>query len=77
VVEATGKFECRCQVVENKIAFCQLHAQAESLFSACEYLRKVISTVKLATLDEENLIREIVLPYADDVIKRASRPIKE
>ena len=42
-----------------------------------EYLRKVISTVKLATLGEENLIREIVLPYADDVIKRASRPTKE
>ena len=60
-----------------RIAFCQLHAQAESLLSACEYLRKVISTVKLATLGEENLIREIVLPYADDVIKRASRPTKE
>ena len=51
---------CRCQVVKNKIAFCQLHAQAESLLSACEYLRKVISTVTLATLGEENLIQEIV-----------------
>ena len=33
-------------------------SQAESLLSACECLRKVISTVKLATLGEENLIRK-------------------
>ena len=74
-MHAIPSFKCECRIVGDKIAFCRLHEQAESLLAACDYLRKLISKVKLPKPEEENLIREIVLPYADDVIKRASRPI--
>jgi hypothetical protein len=71
-VDATPSIKCECRVVGDKIEFCPLHEEAESLLEACRYLRKLISTVELARPEQENLIRQIVLPYAENVIKRAT-----
>jgi hypothetical protein len=72
-VDARSSFNCECRVVADKIVFCRLHEAAETLLAACDYLKKIISTVELARPEQENLIREIVLPYAEQVIERASR----
>ena len=71
-MDATPSIKCECRVVGDKIIFCRLHEAAESLLAACDYLRKIISTVQLARPEQENLIREIVLPHADNVIKRVN-----
>ena len=77
VVEATLSIQCRCRVVGDKIVICRLHEEAEALVEKCAYLRKFISTVKVARVADEILIRDIILAYADNVIKRASKPVAE
>jgi hypothetical protein len=71
VVVATGKVACRCRVAGSRIDFCRLHEQAEALLSACEYLRQILSTVKFANSEDENLIWKVVLPYLDDAIRHS------
>lgn len=61
----------RCKIVGGRIVFCPLHEEAESLLALCQYLRRFIADVKVERLGDANLIREVVLPYADGVIGAA------
>ena len=47
MVEFRPAFICRCKIVQNKIVFCTLHKQAETLLAVCDYLQKFIRDVKL------------------------------
>jgi len=47
MVEFKPAFICRCKIVQNKIVFCTLHKQAETLLAVCGYLQKFIRDVKL------------------------------
>jgi hypothetical protein len=44
------------QVVQNKIVFCTLHKQAETLLAVCDYLQKFIRD----ETKDEIFVREIV-----------------
>lgn len=69
-MEATGPLFCRCLVVRGRIQFCPLHEHAGTLLAACQYLRGVLSKLRVEQSDA-SLIREVVLPHVDDAIRRA------
>jgi len=73
MVEATPTFICRCKIVQNKIVFCTLHKQAETLLTVCDYLQKFIRDVKLGETKDEIFVREIVLPYLRSAIDAATK----
>ena len=73
MVEATGPIVCTCKVVDNRIIFCPLHESAESLLAACEHLRKFLRDVTLAEQKDQNMLREIILPYLDGQIAAAEK----
>jgi hypothetical protein len=70
-MEITPTMICRCQLVENKIQFCSLHESAKQLLAACEFVRKFLSNLKCH--DHQNLIRNLVLPYVDNVLGEARK----
>jgi hypothetical protein len=51
-----------------------LHDNAERLLAACEYVRKFLSTLAVSRQEDAQLIRELVLPYLDNVISAAKSP---
>ena len=73
MVEATPAFICRCKIVQNKIVFCTLHKQAETLLTVCDYLQKFIRDVKLGETKDEIFVRELVLPYLRSAIDAATK----
>ena len=73
MVEATPAIICRCNIVQNKIVFCTLHKQAETLLAVCDYLQKFIRGIKLGETKNEIFVREIVLPYLSNAIDAATR----
>jgi len=73
MVEATPAIICRCNIVQNKIVFCTLHKQAETLLAVCDYLRKFTRDVKLGETKDEIFVREIVLPYVKSAIDAATK----
>lgn len=62
---------CGCRVVDEKVQLCALHDNAERLLAACEYARKFLSTLAVSRQEDAHLIRELVLPYLDNVIAAA------
>jgi hypothetical protein len=62
---------CSCKTVDEKLQFCALHDNAERLLAACEYVRKFLSALPVARQEDGQLIRELVLPYLDNVIASA------
>lgn len=62
---------CSCKAVDEKLQFCALHDNAERLLAACEYVRKFLSTLAVSRQEDGQLIRELVLPYLDNVIAAA------
>ena len=75
-MDAMPRIICRCAVVGQRIVFCPLHEEAESLLAACQYLRSFIADIKVERPGDANLIREVVLPYVDGVIGRALKTEK-
>jgi hypothetical protein len=73
MVEFTPAFICRCKIVQNKIVFCTLHKQAETLLAVCDYLQKFIRDVKLGETKDEIFVREVVLPYLRSAINAATK----
>ena len=71
-MDATPPFLCQCRIVDEKIAFCHLHREAETLFEVCCYLGDFLKTVKVVRPEDEKLIQTIILPYVRDAIDRAS-----
>jgi hypothetical protein len=64
---------CRCKIVKNRIVFCALHESAERLLATCDHLRKFLKTLKVTEQKDENMIREIILPYLDRQIASAEK----
>jgi len=73
MVEFKPAFICRCKIVQNKIVFCTLHKQAETLLAVCGYLQNFIRDVKLGATKDEIFVREIVLPYMKSAIDAATK----
>ena len=73
MVEATPAEICGCKIVKGKIVFCVLHANASTLLATCDYVRKFLSGLKAAEENDQNMIREIVLPYLNRQIAAAER----
>jgi hypothetical protein len=73
MVEATGPTNCTCKVVDNRIIFCPLHEGADGLLAACEYLRTFLRDVTLAEQKDQNMLREVILPYLDGQIAAAGQ----
>ena len=68
IMEATNLAHCPCTIVDETIHFCALHARAASLLEACRYVRKYMTTLKAARADDQDFIRELIIPYLDNVI---------
>jgi hypothetical protein len=73
VVDRTSSAICRCKTVKNRIVFCALHESAGRLLATCDHLRKFLTTLKAAEQKDENMIREIILPYLDRQIAAAEK----
>ena len=73
MVDFRPPFICRCKIVQNKIVFCTLHKQAETLLAVCDYLQKFIRDVKLGETKDEIFVREIVLRYVKSAINAATK----
>jgi hypothetical protein len=70
-MEAIPPVLCSCKVVEERLRFCALHENAQRLLVACEYVRKFLTNLTVARQEDANLVRELVLPYLDNVIAAA------
>jgi hypothetical protein len=46
---------------------------AEGLLAVCEHLRKFLRDVTLAEQTDQNMLREIILPYLDGQIAAAEK----
>jgi hypothetical protein len=73
MVEATPSIICSCKIVKNGIVFCALHESAERLLATCDHLRKFLATLKVAEQKDENMIREVILPYLNRQIASAEK----
>jgi hypothetical protein len=72
-MEAIPPVLCSCKVVDEKLQFCALHENAQQLLAACEYVRKFLTTLTATRQEDTNLVRELVLPYLDNVIAAAKK----
>jgi hypothetical protein len=70
-METVATVNCGCKVADDKVQLCALHDNAERLLAACEYARKFLSTLAVSRQEDSHLIRELVLPYLDNVIAAA------
>jgi len=73
MVEATSPTICRCKIIRNRIVFCALHERAERLLATCDHLRKFFATLKVAEQKDDNMVREVILPYVDRQIAAAEK----
>jgi len=73
VVDTTSSTICRCKIVKDRIVFCALDESAERLLATRDHLRKFLKTLKVAEQKDENMIREVILPYLDRQIASAER----
>ena len=73
MVDTNYSTVCRCKIVKDRIAFCALHESAERLLATCDHLRKFLKNLKVAEQKDENMIREIILPYLDRQIAAAEK----
>ena len=64
--------KCSCEIAQDKIVFCPLHREAETMLAMCDYLRKFLATVKVADPNDANLIRDVILPCVDGAIAAAT-----
>lgn len=71
-VAAIPSIKCYCKIAQDKIVFCPLHREAETMLSICDYLRKFLASIKVANPSDENLIREVILPCVDGAIAAAT-----
>jgi hypothetical protein len=62
---------CHCNVQNNRIVFCKLHEAATGLYSAVEYVRRMLPTFKLAEEKDRKVIEQVILPYLDRQLKAA------
>jgi len=70
-----GPIQCGCKVIGGKIVFCALHERAENLLAVVEHLRDFLSNVKIADESDAIRVREVILPYVVDALRRAKKDI--
>jgi len=66
---------CGCKVINGKIVFCALHERAENLLAVVEHLQAFLSNVKIADESDAIRLREVILPYVVDALRRAKKDI--
>jgi hypothetical protein len=62
---------CHCKIENNHIIFCKLHEATTGLYSAVEYVRRMLPTFKLAEEKDRNAVEQVILPYLDRQLKAA------
>ena len=62
---------CHCKIENDHIVFCRLHTAATGLYSAVEYVRRMLPTFTPAEDKDRNMIEQIILPYLDRQLKAA------
>jgi hypothetical protein len=72
MVYATGPI-CSCKIVKGSIVFCALHESAGRLLATCDHLRKFLRTIQATEQKDQNMIREVILPYLDRQIAAAEK----
>ena len=72
-MEAIPPDLCTCRVVDGKVQFCALHENAQQLLAACEYARKFLAKITVTRKEDTDLLRELLLPYLDNVIAAAKK----
>jgi hypothetical protein len=73
MVHATGPIICSCKIVKGRIVFCALHESAGRLLATCDHLREFLSTLQATEQKDQNMIREVILPYLDRQIAAAEK----
>jgi hypothetical protein len=68
MLETTLAIQYFCRIIDNKIVFCPLHKEAETVLAVCDYLRNFLMGLKVAEQKDQNMIREVFLPYVDSAI---------
>ena len=63
--------QCRCKIENGNIVFCRLHAAADGLYAAVEYVREMLPTFTPAEEKDRNMIQQVILPYLDNQLKTA------
>ena len=48
---AIPSIKCYCKIAQDKIVFCPLHREAETMLALCEYLRKFLAGIKVAKIE--------------------------
>ena len=62
---------CNCTIKNDHIVFCKLHEAANGLYSALDYVRKILPTFTPAEDKDRNMIEQVILPYLDRQLKAA------
>jgi len=73
MVHATYPTICDCKIVKNRIVFCALHESAGRLLATCEHLRKFLWNLRVVEQKDENMIRQVILPYLNRQIAGAEK----
>ena len=73
MVYTTGPIICSCKIVKGRIVFCALHESAGRLLATCDHVRKFLQTLQAMEQKDQNIIREVILPYLDRQIAAAEK----
>jgi hypothetical protein len=68
---------CHCRIENNHILFCKVHEGAHCLYSAVDYVRRMLPTFKPAEEKDRKMIAQIILPYLDTQLKAATMTREE
>ena len=60
---------CNCTIKTIVFSSVGCHEAANGLYSAVEYVRRMLPTFKPAEEEDRNMIEEIILPYLDRQLK--------
>jgi hypothetical protein len=58
---------CRCAIVNNKIQFCALHENAQTLLDTCEYMKKFLAGRALSKPNRQ-VTQRAILAHLHNVI---------
>jgi hypothetical protein len=71
MVDDGPRILCKCRIENQKIVFCAPHRAVEDQLAGLEYALRFIGDRHLRVAGDEELKKQIVLPYLDAVLSRA------
>jgi hypothetical protein len=66
-MKVAAPITCRCTIVVNKIQFCALHENAQTLLDTCEYVRKFLASRTLSKTNRD-VTQRAILAHLHNVI---------